>query len=360
MSPWNHQSNGKLLSCLTVDVEDWFHILDSPGVPSIERWSSLESRIERNLERMLELLDSLSVKVTLFWLGWLAERHKDLVRKCQDAGHEIASHGYAHVLAYKVGTEAFRRDIVDARVVLEDITGERVRGLRSAGFGITAKAYWAFDVIKEAGYEYDSSVFPASRGHGGIPGSPLRPYFIETRSGHLLEIPMSVVKILGHRTSLFGGGYLRLANKLTIRWGIDKLRAAQQPLIIYIHPRELDPEHPRLPLSLFRQFKCYVNLNTTLPKLKWLCQSYSFCTMLQMVEDYVKSFYLDRRLIPVIRLRNDQATEPSAAMSAETNPTGRDAFRNRLLLVERAMASFLYNRTLPSRATSEIEVTSSV
>ncbi|MFC1634055.1 XrtA system polysaccharide deacetylase [Planctomycetota bacterium] len=360
MVPQNRQSNGKMFSCLTIDVEDWFHILDSSTVPGIEHWPSLESRIEKNLENLLSLLDSLSVKVTLFWLGWLAERHKDLVRKCQNAGHEIASHGYAHVLAYQVGVKAFRRDISDAKMILEDIIGEQIRGFRAAGFGITEKARWAFDVIKESGYEYDSSVFPASHGHGGIPDSPLGPYFIETPSGHLLEIPMSVVKVLGCRTSFFGGGYLRLANKRTIKWGIDRLKAANQPLIVYVHPRELDPDHPRLPLSLLRQFKSYVNLSSTLPKLKWLCESYPFYTMLQMVENYIKSFYLDSRMIPVLRLRDDQPVDYSPMLSMRSIPSGREAFRNKLLCVEREMASFLNVGTLPSHATAEIEVTSSV
>ena len=330
-----NQSNSKLLSCLTVDVEDWFHILDSPTVPGIKHWPSLESRIERNLKELLAVLDNFSVKVTFFWLGWLAERHKDLVCMCRDAGHEIASHGYAHVLAYQVGPNAFRDDITRAKNILENIIGDQIRGFRAPGFSITEKAPWAFEVIKELGYQYDSSVFPAPRGHGGIVNSPLEPYFIETLSGHLLEIPMSIIEIFGRRTSLFGGGYLRLANKLMIKWGIDKLQTAGRPLIIYIHPREIDPAHPHLPLSLLKQFKCYVNLSSTLPKLKWLCKNYSMLTMLEMVENYIRSFYLGRRMIPVVHLQNNEATD---RLLPETD---HEMFRRKLLLVERAMANFL-------------------
>jgi polysaccharide deacetylase family protein (PEP-CTERM system associated) len=333
---------GKLHSCLTIDVEDWFHILDSPAVPGIERWPFLESRIERNLEELLAVLNSFSVKVTFFWLGWLAERHKDLVNMCHDAGHEIASHGYAHVLAYEVGPGIFKEDITLAKNILENIIGDQVRGFRAAGFGITEKAPWAFDVIKGAGYQYDSSVFPASRGHGGIADAPLTPYFIETRSGHLLEIPMSIVEILGRRTSLFGGGYLRLANKLMIKWGIDKLQAAGRPLIVYLHPREIDPAQPHLPLSMLRQFKCYVNLNTTLPKLKWLCKNYSLFTMLEMVENYIRSFYLESKVIPVMRLRSNQTPSELSPESKESKfSADPKTFRSRLLVVERAMADFL-------------------
>lgn len=337
-----NQPNGKLLSCLTIDVEDWFHILDSPAVPGIEHWPSLESRIERNLKELLTVLDNFSVKVTFFWLGWLAERHKDLVCVCRDAGHEIASHGYAHALAYEVGPNTFREDITRAKDILENIIGDQIRGFRAPGFSITEKAPWAFDVIKESGYQYDSSVFPAARGHGGIADSPLGPYFIETRSGHLLEIPMSIVEIFGRRTSLFGGGYLRLANKMMIKWGIDKLQTSGRPLIVYVHPREIDPAQPHLPLSLLRQFKCYVNLNTTLPKLKWLCKNYSLLTMLEMVENYIRSFYLKRSMIPVIHLQNNQAhSELSQEAEEHTNLVDHEAFRRKLLLVERAMADFL-------------------
>lgn len=342
MSTLNNQLNSNLLSCLTIDVEDWFHILDSPAVPSIKHWSSLESRIERNLEKLLTLFDSLSVKATFFWLGWLAERHKNLVLKCQNAGHEIASHGYAHILPYEVSEKAFRQDITRAKAFLEDTTGEAVRGFRAPGFGITKDASWVFDVIEKSGYQYDSSVFPASRGHGGISDSPLGIYFVETRGGHLLEIPTSAVETFGRRMSLFGGGYLRLANRLMIKWGIDKLQAAGRPLIVYVHPREIDPDHPRLPLTLLRQFKSYVNLKSTLPKLKWLCKSYSFCTMLDMIENYVRSFYLESRTIPVVRLRGSLATsEPLPTLEGRPALTNREAFRSRLILVEKAMAEFL-------------------
>ena len=350
-----NKPNDKLFSCLTIDVEDWFHILDSPVVPGIKHWPSLESRIERNLNKLLDVLGNLSVKVTFFWLGWLAERHKDLVRMCRDAGHEIASHGYAHILAYEVGPNVFREDITKAKDLLENIISDQIRGFRVPGFSITEKAPWAFEVIREAGYQYDSSVFPAVHGHGGMASSPLRPYFIETRNGHLLEIPMSIVEIFGHRTSLFGGGYLRLANKLMIKWGIGKLQSAGRPLVVYIHPREIDPAQPHLPLGLFRQFKCYVNLNSTLPKLKWLCKNYSLLTMLEMVENYIRSFYLERRMIPVAHLQNsprEMGTSLSHGVNqapGKTQPQANEhiyfsdceMFRRKLLLVERAMADFL-------------------
>jgi len=328
---------------LTIDVEDWFHILDSPAVPRIESWSSLESRVERNLEKILAMLDNFSVKVTFFWLGWMAERNKGLVRKCQRAGHEIASHGYSHILAYEVGPAVFRKDITRAKAILEDIIGGEVRGFRAPGFGITEKAPWAFEVIREAGYGYDSSVFPASRGHGGIADSPLGPYFFEMQSGHLLELPMSAVEILGRRISVFGGGYLRLASRRMIQWGIKKLQAAGQPLIVYLHPREIDPDQPRLPLSRIRQFKCYVNLKSTMPKLRWLCENYTFCTMLELVENFVKSFYYDEnKTIPVVSLQNGDS-EGKSTFHPSPKPL------RRILLYEESTATNLLWRSVSSR-----------
>ena len=271
-------------NCFTVDVEDWYHILDSDAVPPIEKWGDQESRVERNVDSLLEMLDETGVRATFFWLGWVAERHKELLRRCAEAGHEIASHGYAHLLAYEVGAEAFGQDIERAKKLLEDLTGGPVHGFRAAGFGITEKAPWAFDAIRAAGYEYDSSVFPASRGHGGLEQSPLEPHTLDTQAGPLAEFPISAVEVFGKRLCMFGGGYLRLFPAPAIQWGVRRLHAGGRPLIIYIHPREIDPEHPRLPLGFRREFKCYFNLKSTMRKLRLLCRTQSFVPMAEMVK----------------------------------------------------------------------------
>ena len=134
-------------------------------------------------------------------------------------------------------------------------------------------------MVAQAGYRYDASVFPASHGHGGLRGTPVGPHTVTTPSGPLVEIPVSTVNCLGRRVCLFGGGHLRLSPLSVIRWGIRQLRKEGRPLVIYIHPREIDPDHPRLPLKLVRRFKCYVNLRSTMPKLEWLCRGHSFTTM---------------------------------------------------------------------------------
>jgi polysaccharide deacetylase family protein (PEP-CTERM system associated) len=269
---------------ISIDVEDWYHILDSPAAPPLAQWHCLPSRIEANLNRLLELLDRHSVKATLFWLGWLAERNPALVRRSAAAGHEIACHGFGHVLAYRVGRRAFAEDARRGKAVLEEITGQSVAGFRAAGFSTTDDTPWTFAQIRAAGYVYDSSVFPARRGHGGMAGAGVRPYVVHTEAGDLLELPQSVVTILNRRVSLFGGGYLRLAPLPLIRWGIDRLRRAGQPLIVYVHPREIDPHHPRLPLGPLRRFKSYVNLASTMPKLDWLLANYRFVTLRDLAE----------------------------------------------------------------------------
>jgi polysaccharide deacetylase family protein (PEP-CTERM system associated) len=272
---------------LTIDVEDWFHILDSSAVPALERWAALEDRVEENTARLLHLLSAHGAHATFFWLGWVAERHKQLVRRCLGEGHEVASHGYAHLLPYHVGPARFQQDIVQAKSCLEDIVGVEVRGFRAAGFGITKATPWAFDVIRAAGYTFDASVFPGRHGHGGLPFAPLVPHTIETPHGDLFEIPSSAVEALHRRFSLFGGGYLRLASKRMIAWAVQRLEAAGRPLIVYLHPRDIDPEQPRLPLPLRRRFKCYVNLRGTLAKLEWLCETHHFGTISDLHDAYL-------------------------------------------------------------------------
>ncbi|UCG47513.1 MAG: DUF3473 domain-containing protein [Phycisphaerales bacterium] len=334
---------------MSVDVEEWFHVLESPAAPSLETWDSLESRLEPNMDRILELLHGHGVRATFFWVGWLAERYKSLLKRCCDAGHEIASHGYHHVLPHQVGLDRFRGDIDKAKKVLEDVSGRAVLGFRVAGFGIKSDTRWAFDVIREVGYIYDSSVLPAQGGHGGISDSLLGPYFVETSSGYLLEVPMSVVTFFGHRTPMFGGGYLRLAGRPMLKWGIKRLHALGQPLIVYFHPREIDPDQPRLPLRRLRRFKYYVNLRSTMPKLKWLCRDYSFGTMTELVESRIKSFCHEDEDVQVVDLQGERVGGlPSPATDEPMDPVDKRAVRKRPTVIEKALADFLetYPKTL--------------
>ena len=196
---------------LTIDVEDWFHILEVEATPSVHGWDQLESRVEKNFLRLLDEIDSAEVTATCFFLGWVAERFPNLVKEAVRRGHEIASHGYAHQLVYSQSPEEFAKDIERSKQVLEDVSGKPVTGYRAPGFSITRDTEWAFEKIAAAGFKYDSSVFPAKRGHGGIEDGELAPYWMETDAGPLLEIPVTVIPLLGQRVCAFGGGYLRLA-----------------------------------------------------------------------------------------------------------------------------------------------------
>ncbi len=271
---------------LTVDVEEWFHLLEGRGVPPMEQWDSLECRVDRNVNLLLEAMAESSTVATFFWLGWVAERHKELVRKCRDMGHEIASHGYGHTMPYRMDPQAFGEDVRRGKGILEDIIGEKMMGFRAPGFGVDKDTGWIFDCIQEAGFLYDASSFPAKRATGDMGGCRLDPHVIDTPSGPLWECPVSVVSLLGRRMSLFSGGYLRIAPLPLIRWGVRKLKRQGRSLIVVVHPREVDPDHPRLPLGLKRRFKCYVNLKTTMPKLRWLCSSGQWSTMLELVREH--------------------------------------------------------------------------
>jgi polysaccharide deacetylase family protein (PEP-CTERM system associated) len=253
---------------MTIDVEEWFHILDIAEAPDVARWDALESRVERNVDQLLTALGTAGARATCFVLGWVAEKHPQIVRKIVAEGHEIAAHGDTHQLAFRQGREAFRADIRKVKRTLEDVSGVEVVGYRAPGFSITSETPWAFEEVVSAGYRYDSSLFPASRGHGGLPSAPRAPFTISTPSGDLLEIPLSVVDLFGARICFFGGGYLRLFPYAVIRAMRRRVNEEGLPVVYYIHPREIDPGHPRLKMPLIRRFKSYVNLSTTMPKLR--------------------------------------------------------------------------------------------
>jgi polysaccharide deacetylase family protein (PEP-CTERM system associated) len=251
-----------------VDVEDWFHILDLPSTPPLSAWDSLPSRVEKNFIHLLDIFSEHRVQVTCFFLGWVGERFPHLVKRAVRDGHEIASHGYEHRLVYEMGREAFYKDALRARKILEDISGAPVLGYRSAGFSAREDTPWFFEALVEAGYQYDSSVFPAKRGHGGISDYRREPHQFVSNNTKILEFPITVTDFLGKPQCFFGGGYLRLFPYRLIRRMTKQVLNEGRPVVFYIHPREIDPEHPRLAMSRARQFKSYFNLSSTESKLR--------------------------------------------------------------------------------------------
>jgi polysaccharide deacetylase family protein (PEP-CTERM system associated) len=266
----------KEVDAFTVDVEDWFHILDVAGTPPLDHWATLPSRVERNFHAMLGLLEEHHVRATCFFLGWIAERFPHLVRTASSAGHEIASHGYAHQLIFGQTEAAFFEDVSKSRRLLEDLCGRPVLGYRAPGFSIVKETPWALERLAAAGYRYDTSIFPGVRGHGGLPDAPLTPTRVETASGPIVEFPISMAEIAGRRLCFFGGGYLRLFPYGLIRTMARRAHAEGRSIVFYVHPREIDPGQPRLPMSLPRRFKSYVNIRTTEPKIRRLLTEFRF------------------------------------------------------------------------------------
>ena len=249
-------------NALTVDVEDYFHV--SAFSNSIERsdWSSLESRVERNTERLLQIFDDANVSATFFMLGWVAERFPNLVRAIVDGHHELACHGYSHQLIYTQGVDEFREETIAAKKILEDVTGRAVLGYRAASYSITAKSEWALAILAEAGFKYDSSIVPARHDLYGIPGAPAHPYSIILPSGdEITEFPPSTIEILGQRVPIGGGGYFRIFPYQFSRWGLKKINSAHRmPFSFYLHPWEIDPEQTRIAASWKSRFRHYHNL----------------------------------------------------------------------------------------------------
>lgn len=273
----------------SIDVEDWFHIMEVKGAPALADWQGLPSRMERSLHILLDLLDDADVKATCFFLAWVAEQFPELVRETARRGHEISSHGYAHDVVHHIDRPRFRHDIRRAKAIIEDTVGTKVLGYRAPGFSITTDTPWAFDEILEAGYIYDCSVFPGHHGHGGLPDHPRTPHLIETDAGTLVEFPMSLIDTPLGSTCFFGGGYLRLFPWMLISHMARKVRREGRGVNWYLHPREVDPGHPRIEMSLPRKFRSYVNLHTTVGKVKRALAGGNFKTYREMTAEMKKA-----------------------------------------------------------------------
>jgi polysaccharide deacetylase family protein (PEP-CTERM system associated) len=302
------------MACIfSVDVEDWFHILDLPSAPNPSLWDSLPSRVEQDFTRLLDLFSETDAKVTCFFLGWVARRFPHLVKEANARGHEIASHGCSHGLVYEMTRREFLEDARESKKILEDIAGRRVAGFRCAGFSVVEETPWFFDALIEAEYGYDSSVFPAVRGHGGLRTDQLAPFVVGGHAGGLIEFPMTVTKILGTPICFFGGGYLRLFPRSLIEAMTSRVLAEGRPVVFYIHPREVDPSHPRLPMSLGRRFKSYVNLKGAEAKIRSLLRRFPMTTFQSFIAN---DFHGLAGLSPA------QATRPHLATAAGSSDLG--------------------------------------
>lgn len=275
-----------MINALSIDVEDYFQVSALESVVRYEEWGKYESRVERNTAILLDMLEEFNVKATFFVLGWIAERFPDLVADIHSKGHEIASHGYAHRLVYKQDKEMFRNDIIKSKEILEDIIGDKVIGFRAASYSITRESLWALQILKEEGYAYDSSIFPIKHDRYGIPGAKRFPHAVKlNNTDKIIEFPLSTIRICKLNLPIAGGGYLRLLPSWLIKHAVKSINLKKEPVIIYIHPWEIDPGQPRLDVKGISRFRHYVNLKKTEAKMKSILRKFEFgrvCDVLLM------------------------------------------------------------------------------
>jgi polysaccharide deacetylase family protein (PEP-CTERM system associated) len=249
-----------ITNALTIDVEDYFQV--SAFAPYIRRdeWETRECRVERNVNRILDMLSGHGAKATFFTLGWIAERYPQLVRRIVAEGHELASHGYGHERASDQSQPDFLADIQRAKQILEDLGGVAVQGYRAPSFSIGTRNLWAFDCLQAAGYQYSSSIYPIQHDHYGMPDAPR--FAHPVRDG-LLEIPVTTLRMLQRNLPSSGGGYFRLLPYGLSRWMLRRVNAQdREAAIFYFHPWEIDPEQPRVAgIDAKARFRHYVNID---------------------------------------------------------------------------------------------------
>lgn len=272
-----------MLNALTVDVEEYFQVAAFSGHVRRQDWGQYPSRVGASTRFLLDLLDQSGVRATFFFLGWVAERHPHLVRETVSRGHEVGSHGYDHQLIYDMRPEEFRRDIERSKRVVEETAGLPVHGYRAPAFSITPRSLWAFEILAEGGYSFDSSVFPVSHDRYGIPGWERGLHFVANR--RLVEAPPTTVRLGPLVLPCAGGGYFRLYPYGLTRAAIRRVNHCERrPAIVYLHPWEFDPEQPRLRGSSLSRFRHYVGLPGNAARLRRLLADFAFAPLGQVVE----------------------------------------------------------------------------
>lgn len=271
-----------------VDLEEWFHIggLDNP-YEDVSLWDKAVPLVERDTDRLLEMFAKFGHKATWLTVGWIAEKYPQMMRKISDAGHEIGCHGYYHKMVWTQTPAEFKAEIVRARKLLQDVTGQRVDAYRAPCFSMKRETFWAYPILAEAGFTVDVSIVPASRDNGGVVGFGRNPMILEMHEGEMVVFPVSVMEVLGKSTQFSGGGHLRAFPTRMIDYGFRQNHQAGRPVMAYIHPREVNPRQPRIPgLSRRKNFTTYYGLNSVVRKLEHLMQKYAFGTVAAAVSGF--------------------------------------------------------------------------
>lgn len=258
------------MNILTFDIEDWYNHDD---YSRDFEWEKHEVRIYEGTDKILSALAEKGLKGTFFCVGWIAEHHPTIVKKIAEAGHHLGCHSYQHELATRFTREQFKEDTYKAKCLIENVAGMEVNAFRVPSFSITKDNLWAFDVLAELGFKYDSSVFPSHHEFGGLPDFPAIPHIIKTQHGDLKEFPISLGKILGRDIVFSGGGYFRVVPY----WLLRKLTANSKYIMAYFHPSDFDPEQPQMPqLPWMRQLKNRVALKGAYQKYCKYISNFSF------------------------------------------------------------------------------------
>ena len=277
-----------MMNVMSVDVEDWFCVYNLSSLIPYSEWDRCESRVERNTLRLLDLFRRHRVEATFFVLGWVADRFPDLVREIGVQGHEIASHGYAHRLLTFMRPEEFRDDLQRSIEALARATPQTVLGFRAPSFSLTRKTLWAVDILREAGFRYDSSIFPVGfHPDYGMADADLGPHRL---AEGLTELPMGVTEVLGSRVPCSGGGYFRLCPYPVTRRLMRQCNAQGRPVVFYLHPWEVDPHQPRVAgLPWSKRFRHYNNLDKTEERLERLLEDFAFTSARRVIAEQDRS-----------------------------------------------------------------------
>jgi polysaccharide deacetylase family protein (PEP-CTERM system associated) len=270
---------------LTVDVEEYFQVEAYAKQIHQSDWNNFESRIEYQMNLLLELFKRKNVKATFFVLGSIAEKHPDLVKRIIFEGHELASHGFNHQHITKINKKEFIKDIRDSKALLEDISNTEIKGYRAPCFSITPENEWAHDEIENADYKYSSSTYSINHDLYGVPKAPRTPYYLDNG---LLEIPVSSVELFNKAYPAAGGGFFRLQPYILFKYLLKKSEKQLGFINFYTHPWEYDPGQPKLSGSLKSNFRHNINQKTALYKLEKLCDDFTFKTIesVHMHEQY--------------------------------------------------------------------------
>lgn len=275
-----------MLNALSFDVEEYFQVANLRGHFARGDWERVPSRLDVGMQAILGALSRHRARATFFWLGWVAERHPELVRRCLDEGHEIASHGYEHAFLQDLGPQGLVRDLELTERALAAAGAPRPQGFRASTFTLTRATWWAFDVLAARGYRYDSSVHPIRHPLYGVPGFEPGISRVEVSgAAPIVEFPVSTLQLCGQGLPVGGGGYFRLLPGALLRAACARIQARGRPLCIYLHPWEFDPGQPRVDAPWSKRTRHYLNLARTLPRLEALLERFRFGTLAEVLSE---------------------------------------------------------------------------